>query len=85
MDGIQVSMVRSALEGGAGRMEGQPARTCEVKLGCVFTQTTGNEQGRPVRGEDPTTYTGAIGTVEEFGHRLYIEAWERGWSRAGKK
>ena len=85
MDGTQVPMVRSELEGRAGRVEGQPARTREVKLGCVFTQTTSNEQGRPVRDEASTTYTGAIESAEEFGHRLYTEAWERGWSRATKK
>lgn len=85
MDGTQVPMVCSELEGRAGRVEGQPARTREVKLGCVFTQTTTDEQGRPVRDEASTTYTGAIETAEEFGHRLYTEAWERGWSCAAKK
>ena len=85
MDGTQVPMVRSELEGRAGRLEGQPARTREVKLGCVFTQTTTDEQGRPVRDEASTTYTGAIETAEHFGHRLYSEAWHRGWSRANKK
>jgi hypothetical protein len=85
MDGTQVPMVRTELEGRAGRVEGQPARTREVKLGCVFTQTTSDEQGRPVRDEGSTTYTGAIETAEEFGHRLYTEAWERGWSHADKK
>lgn len=85
MDGTQVPMVRSELEGRAGRVEGHSARTREVKLGCVFTQTTTDEQGRPVRDDASTTYTGAIETAEEFGHRLYTEAWERGWSRAAKK
>ena len=85
MDGTQVPMVRSELEGRAGRIEGQPARTREVKLGCVFTQTTTDEQGRPVRDEVSTTYTGAIEAAEQFGHRLYSEAWERGWNRATKK
>ena len=28
---------------------------------------------------------GAIETAEEFGKRLYVEAWKRGWSRAAKK
>jgi Uncharacterised protein family (UPF0236) len=85
MDGTQVPIVRSELEGRAGRVEGQSARTREVKLGCVFTQTTSDERGRPVRDEASTTYTGAIESAEEFGHRLYTEAWERGWSRAAKK
>lgn len=85
MDGTQVPMVRAELEGRAGRLAGRPARTREVKLGCVFTQTTTDEEGRPVRDEASTSYTGAIETAEEFGRRIYIEAWERGWSRAEKK
>jgi len=85
MDGTQVPIVRAELEGRACRLAGQPARTREVKLGCVFTQTTTDEQGGPVRDEASTTYTGAIETADEFGHRLYTEAWERGWSRAAKK
>lgn len=85
MDGTQVPVVRSELEGRAGRMDGQPPRTREVKLGCVFTQTTVDEKGRPIRDEASTTYTGAIETAELFGRRIYTEAWERGWSRAKKK
>lgn len=82
MDGTQVPMKRSELEGRAGRIEGQPARTREVKLGCVFTQTSTDEHGRPVRDQHSTTYTGAIETAELFGRRMYSEAWDRGWSRA---
>jgi hypothetical protein len=33
----------------------------------------------------PLPYTGAIETAEEFGVRLYREAWQRGWSRAKRK
>ena len=68
-----------------GRIAGQPAHTREMKLGCIFTQTTTDKEGRPVRDEASTTYTGAIETAELFGRRLYTEAWERGWSRAKKK
>ncbi|HEY6389722.1 MAG TPA: ISKra4 family transposase [Bryobacteraceae bacterium] len=85
MDGTQVPMVRPELEGRAGRIEGQPARTREVKVGCIFTQTTTDEQGRPLRDQASTTYTAAIENADEFGRRIYIEAWERGWSRAEKK
>jgi len=85
MDGTQVPMVRPELEGRAGRIEGQPARTREVKVGCIFTQTTSDEQGRPLRDEASTTYTAAIENADEFGRRIYTEAWERGWSRAEKK
>jgi hypothetical protein len=85
LDGTQVPMVRSALAGRVGRIEGQPARTREAKLGSVFTQTTTDEKGRPIRDPASTTYVGAIETAELFGRRLYTEAWERGWDRARKK
>jgi hypothetical protein len=85
MDGTQIPMVRSELEGRVGRIAGQPPRTREVKLGCIFTQTTTDEEGRPIRDEASTTYVGAIETAEWFGRRMYTEAWERGWSRAQKK
>ena len=85
LDGTQVPMVGSELEGRSGRAAGKPARTREVKLGCVFTQTTTDEKGRPIRDDASTTYTGAIEACGPFGRRLYTEAWERGWDRAKKK
>ena len=85
MDGTGVPVVRAETEGRKGKNGDAPAHTREVKLGAVFTQTTVDEEGRPLRDEGSTTYTGAIETAEEFGRRLYTEAWERGWSRADKK
>jgi hypothetical protein len=85
IDGTQVPVVRTETEGRPGRIEGQQARTREVKLGCIFTQTKLDERNRPIRDEASTTYTGAIETAEAFGRRIYAEAWERGWSRAEKK
>jgi hypothetical protein len=85
MDGTGVPVAKSEIEGRTGKKEGQPARTREVKLGCVFTQTATDERGRPVRDEHSTTYTAAIETAAEFGLRIYTEAWRRGWSRAKKK
>ena len=85
MDGTGVPVVASESEGRMGKIEGQSARTRESKLGCVFTQTTTDDQGRPVRDEDSTTYTGAIETADVFGRRLYAEAHHRGWSRAQRK
>jgi hypothetical protein len=85
MDGTGVPVVAAETAGRVGKIEGVPAHTREVKLGCVFTQTTTDKDGRPVRDEDSTTYVAAIETAEEFGLRLYTEAWRRGWSRAKKK
>ncbi len=85
MDGTGVPVVKKETEGRKGKTDGQPAPTREVKLGCVFTQTTGDKEGYPIRDPDSTTYTGSIEIAEEFGKRLYVEAWKRGWSRALKK
>lgn len=35
-----------------------------------------------MRDEASTTYLGAIEDADQFGRRLYPEAWQRGWSRA---
>jgi len=85
MDGTGIPVVKAETEGRAGKVDGQPAHTREVKLGCVFTQTTTDPEGRPVRDEDSTSYVAAIETAEAFGLRLYTEAWRRGWSRAQRK
>src|SRR6202034_2472925 len=85
MDGTGVPVVKKETEGRKGKTEGQPAHTREVKLGCVFTQTTHDEEGFAMRDPDSTTYTGAIETAEEFGKRIYREALARGWNRAKKK
>jgi hypothetical protein len=85
MDGTGVPVVKKETVGRPGKTEGQPAHTREVKLGCVFTQTKWDEEGYAIRNPDSTTYTGAIETAEEFGKRIYVEAWKRGWSHAAKK
>lgn len=83
MDGTGVPVTKT--ERTVGKIEGLPARTREVKLGCVFTQTTYDPQGFAIRDPQSTTYTGAIETAEQFGKRLYAEAQNRGWNRAIKK
>jgi hypothetical protein len=85
MDGTGVPVVNTETEGRTGKVDGQPARTREVKLGCSFTQRNWDKEGYPIRDPDSTTYTGAIETAEEFGKRIYLEAWKQGWSRAEKK
>lgn len=85
MDGTGVPVVKKETAGRRGKIDGQPAQTREAKLGCVFTQTAWDEEGFAIRDPDSTTYTGAIETAEDFGKRLYLEAWKRGWSRAQKK
>jgi hypothetical protein len=85
MDGTGVPVVKKETEGRKGKLDGLPSHTREAKLGCVFTQTGWDEEGFAIRDQGSTTYTGAIETAEQFGKRLYLEAWKRGWSRANKK
>jgi hypothetical protein len=85
MDGTGISVVKEETEGRKGRNAGQPAHTREAKLGSVFTQTGCDKEGYAIRDPDSTTYVGAIETAEEFGKRLYLEAWDRGYSRAVMK
>jgi hypothetical protein len=64
MDGTGIPVVQSETEGRAGKVDGQPARTREVKLGCDFTQTRTDSERRPVRDENSTSYVAAIETAE---------------------
>ena len=82
MDGVHVPVVGKDTEGRKGKTEGQRARTRECKLGCVFTQTAVDQEGWAIRDPDSTSYVGAIETAEEFGLRIYTEAWRRGWEWA---
>jgi hypothetical protein len=85
MDGTGIPVVKKETVGRQGKTEGRPAHTREVKFGCAFTQTRWDKEGYPIRDPDSTTYTGAIENAEEFGKRIYLEAWNRGWNHAEKK
>ena len=85
MDGTGVPVVRKETQGRAGKQDGQPAHTREVKLGCFFTQTTVDAEGYPIRDEDSTSYVGAIESCEEFGRRLYAENVAAGLGRGRQK
>lgn len=85
MDGTGIPVVKKETADRKGKTDGQPAHTREAKLGCVFTQTKWDEEGFAIRDPDSTTYTGAIETADDFGRRIYLEAWNRGWSKAVKK
>src|ERR1017187_4409490 len=70
IDGTGVPVTIAEAQGRQGKQPGQPAHTREAKLGCVFTQTGTDAEGRPVRDENSTSYVGAIETAEEFGLRI---------------
>lgn len=71
MDGTAIPVVKTETEGRAGKIDGQPAHTREVKLGCVFTQASTDKDGRPERDAESTSYAAALETAEQFGLRLY--------------
>jgi len=71
-------MVPWEVEGRKGKQPDGSAKTREAKLGCVFTQSAFDEEGRPVRDPGSTTFTGAIEEAAAFGRRIYAEAVRRG-------
>jgi hypothetical protein len=83
IDGTGVPMVAREVEGRSGKTPGGQAKTREVKLGCVFTQTRVDAQGAPVRDEASTSYVGAIENAEAFGIRIERELHRRGDTAAG--
>ena len=83
-DGTGVPMTKAEVAGRKGKQADGSARTREAKLGCVFTQTTTNKEGRPIRDPDSTTFVGAIETAEEFGWRIYAETRRRGLDQAAR-
>jgi hypothetical protein len=84
IDGTGVPVVKKETMGRKGKGEDGQAKTREAKLGCVFTQTCVDREGRPVRDDESTSYTGAIETAELFGRRIYQEAMRRGMDSAGE-
>lgn len=82
MDGTGVPVVKKETLGRKGKGKNGQAKTREVKLGCVFTQTGVDGDGYPVRDEGATSYVGAIEPAEVFGRRIYEEAMRRGQGSA---
>lgn len=77
-DGTGIPMVPHEVAGRKGKQEDGSAKTREAKLGCVFTQTAFDEEGRPIRDPASTTFVGAIEEAERFAWRIYGEAVRRG-------
>ena len=81
-DGTGVPMTKEEVAGRKGKQKDGSAKTREAKLGCVFTQTTFDERGRPIRDPASTSFTGAIESAAVFGWRIYAEAVRRGFYEA---
>jgi hypothetical protein len=84
VDGTGVPMVPEELAGRSGKQEDGSAKTREVKLGAIFTQTKTDEEGLPVRDHASTTYVGSFESAPDFGSRIRAEGLRRGLGRAAK-
>lgn len=77
-DGTGIPMTKREVAGRSGKQADGGAKTREAKLGCIFTQSSLNKKGDPVRDAGSTSYVGAIENAESFGWRIYAEAVRRG-------
>jgi len=81
-DGTGIPVRPEETEGRKGKQADQSAKTREVKLGCVFTQSEEDEEGKPVRDPDSTSYVATLEPAAEFGALLRAEAFRRGLALA---
>lgn len=82
VDGTGVPMVAEELAGRAGKGPDGKAKTREVKLAALFTQTTVDEENHPVRDPQSTTYLGSFASSDAFGGLVRQAALERGLAQA---
>jgi len=78
IDGTGVPVVRAETEGRPGKGEDGIARTREVKLACVFTQTRVDDDGYPVRDPHSSSYLATFEPAARFGILMAAEARRRG-------
>jgi hypothetical protein len=81
-DATGVPMRPEELEGRVGQQPDGSAKTQAAYLGCVFTQHRTDEEGRPVRDYESTTYVSSMSSIDEFGPLLRQEAIRRGMALA---
>jgi len=71
-------MVPAETAGRAGKAADGRAHTREIKLACLFTQTSLDPDGRPVRDPGSSTYLATLAPVEQFAPLVHAEARRRG-------
>ena len=81
-DGTGVPMRGAELVESKGRQSDGSSRTREAKLGCVFTQTTTDTEGEPLRDPDSTSYVATFAGCRSIGTLLRQEALRRGYTKA---
>ena len=76
-----IPMRPEELRGIAGKQPDGRAKTRQIKLGCVFTQST-DAHGHPQRDPLSSTYVSTFSDVTDFSALLYKEALKRGYASA---
>jgi hypothetical protein len=78
IDGTGIPMTASETAGRAGKHPDGRARTREVKLAALFTQTRLDADGHPLRDPDSTSYLATLDPVDTFAELLEADARRRG-------
>ena len=81
-DGTGAPMRKSETQGRRGKQADGTAKTREVKVGVVFTETSVDADGRPLRDPASTTYIASFAKAKDFGTALRAEAIHRGLAGA---
>ena len=84
MDGTGVPTVSADTAGRAGKYPDGRARTREVKLGALFTQTGVDDTGRPVRDPGSSSYLATVQAVEHFSAPARLRPGRRGRRGRGR-
>jgi len=71
-------MVPAETAGRAGKAADGRAHTREIKLACLFTHSSLDPDGRPVRDPGSSTYLATLAPVEQFAPLVHAEARRRG-------
>ena len=78
VDGTGVPVVAREAEGRRGKADDGKARTREIKMACLFTQTSLDEDGKPVRDPASTTCLATFEPADRFGQLVDAETRRRG-------
>ena len=76
-DGTGIPLRKPELKGRKGKQPDGTAKTHEVKTGCIFTQHPIENEEKPWRDLESTTYVATTERVDGFGAKLLIEARRR--------
>jgi len=78
IDGTGVPVTAAEAEGRPGKGADGTARTREVKMAVAFTQTATDEEGRPARDPESSSYVATFAPAAAFGTLMAAEGRRRG-------